>query len=66
MTIEDVKRKLKRIEGMAFDPEGAHSYEDDLFVEFIAEVAEHGSGELQEMAHEVLKSTKIKFPRWYA
>jgi len=66
MDLDYIKQKVNNIREIRGDAEGAHSYEDDLYSEFISHVAESGSQEFAAMAKEVLKTQEIKFPRWCA
>ena len=66
MNLLDIKITLDEIKNKTWDFEVAHSLEDDLMLNFIKHVAEHGDEELAEMATEVLKSQEIDFPRYCA
>ena len=64
MNVEYVRERLaelKRIGNKDF--EKAHSLEDDLYAEFVRYVARHGSTELQNLAHEILRSKDINYRR---
>lgn len=69
MKIEDVKKRLLKIEKCKEDCEIAHCYEDDLFYDFVNAV-KNGEYETKEeiikVAKEVYKVRKISFARWYA
>lgn len=65
MTFLEIKQRVREIEEMASDDEAAHSAEDSLRHDFIVLVAK-GTGNLAEMAKEVLKTSDIDFNRWCA
>lgn len=64
-TVEIIEGRLSMIKAHSNDPEAAHSLEDDLFVSTLLAIAK-GSDNPKELAKAALKSTKIKFPRWYS
>lgn len=66
MDIEECKMRVRDISARACDDESAHILEDSLYADFVRYVAEKSSGELAEMAKEILKTGDIKFSRWYA
>jgi hypothetical protein len=66
MTIDDIRKAVKHIEGVSGDPEAAHSKEDDLYHAFVKHIAKSEMGNFSIMAKEVLKTEKIKFSRWCA
>jgi hypothetical protein len=67
LTLENCLKAVEQIKSVAADPEVAHSLEDKLCYEFIAHVAETAAtGELQQMAHVILLTQDVDFPRWYA
>ena len=66
MTLNDIKKTIKKIKKEQSDDEYAHDLEDDLFETFIRHVADVAEGELREMAKTVLESKKINFARWTA
>lgn len=63
MTLDEIRKRVHDISGIADDNEAAHTKEDALREEFIAHVAATASGDLAEMAREVLKSGDIHFYR---
>lgn len=65
LTAQDIQDALKDIKHKAkqYDHEAAHGEEDKLAWSFIEHVAKTATGELQEMATQVLKSQKIQFRR---
>ena len=65
MDINDIRTAVAEIEANKDDNEDAHISEDALFVNFVNHVASHASGELAEMAKEVLKAKEVKFRRWH-
>lgn len=69
LTIEECRARVDEIAEIAKgkrDNEIAHMNEDNLYHAFIHHVATRGSGGLQEMAKEVLKTRTIGFPRRYS
>jgi hypothetical protein len=66
MNIADVKHRVLEIERMKGDNESAHFNEDSLYEDFVIYIAKEGTGELAELAKEILKTQDIKFDRWYA
>lgn len=65
MTIEEIRQRIVEIDKIEYDNERAHSEEDELrhaVLEAIAAGADDPIG----LAHEVLKTSEIKFTRWYA
>lgn len=66
LTVKYVEDRVKEIARVGeFDPEVAHSAEDDLVWEVIGSIAENPLG-AQELARAVLESLDISFPRWCA
>ena len=65
MNIDDIKLRIKAIKRMSHDPELAHAAEDETRVSFIEHIASF-ENPCQAMAKEVLKTSKIKFSRWFA
>ena len=69
MKIEDVKKRLLKIENCKGDDEMAHCYEDDLFYDFVNAI-KNGKYETKEeiikVAKEVYKVREISFARWHA
>lgn len=67
MTIEDVKKRVEGIGKVGEDnDEAAHSFEDDLYFDFVKHVANSKLGEVSLIAKEVLKTKRFDFGRWYA
>jgi hypothetical protein len=66
MTVEDVRERLERIKQAAGDPEVAHGREDSLREDVLRHIANGWCSDPMALAHEVLKSEEIDFPRWYA
>lgn len=69
MKIEKIKERIAKIENCKYDDEMAHSYEDDLFYDFVNAI-KNGKYETKEeivkAAKEVYKVRKISFSRWHA
>ena len=65
VTIETIKGYLADIEKLKYDPEAAHSLEDDVREAVLMHIA-NGAENPKELAQEVLKSWDIDFPRWCA
>lgn len=66
MTLEEIKRRLKKIKN-SYDDEVQHADEDTLYHDFVKYVSTYESSpELQEMAKEILKTEDMEFARWYA
>lgn len=66
MTNEYLQKRIQEIKDIKDDDEAAHSWEDDLYEDFIRYVSENGPQELAEKAKIILKTKEIKFSRWYA
>lgn len=68
MNIKDIKYRIGQIEATVDDPEEAHSFEDDLFVSVLKEIANGGNtlDECRNMARKALETLSIDFPRWCA
>lgn len=66
MDINEIKRRVQRIEQAKSDYECAHEMEDQLMQYFIKHVAENAPRGLARMAREVLKTEDIDFPRYCA
>lgn len=69
MTPGDVKATVAAIRDLANDDEAAHADEDELHqavLAFIAKGDHLGIVDAVELAREALKTTEIKFSRWYA
>lgn len=66
MTLEELKKRIEEeIKGEQHDDERAHGNEDDLRHEVLEAIA-NGVPNAQELALEVLKTSKIDFSRWCA
>ena len=69
MKIEEIKNRIAKIENCKGDNEMAHSYEDDLFYDFVNAI-KNGKFETKEeivkASKEVYKVRKISFMRWRA
>ena len=69
MKIQEVKERLAEIEHCKDDDEMAHSYEDDLFYDFVEAVKDgkyKTRKEIIEVAAELFKVRDINFARWHA
>ena len=70
MNLEEVKEKIKKIDYLStFDNEMAHSFEDDLFYDFVESVKDgkyKTIKEIIEVATELFKVRDIEFARWHA
>ena len=66
MDIKYIAEKVKIIENIGDDdPETSHILEDELQEEVLQAIA-NGAENSSELAKEVLKTSEIDFPRWYA
>lgn len=66
MTLEEIKRRLKKIENSRHDEE-QHADRDDLCLDFIKYISTYESApEIQEMAREILKVEDMDFAVWYS
>lgn len=66
MKIEDVKERIKEIKAEIYDPEVAHSKEDKLYFDLLWAIAKGKVENPQELAKEVIKTSRLDFPRWCA
>lgn len=69
MKLEEIKRTLEKIESISGDDEMAHSLEDDLFYDFVDDIASDefkSKEDIIEAAKEVYKVKTIEFCRWHA
>lgn len=66
MTPEAIQARLKIIEQHANDPEAAHGFEDDLYIDVLRAIATGKCKDPQACAKEALKAIDIDFTRWYA
>ena len=64
MNIKQIKGSIQAIKDIQGDYEVAHGMEDDLHIEFINHVAKCEDEDLRLMALEVLKTSKLTFPRY--
>lgn len=65
MTIEKIKQEVNEISKMAQNNEIAHVMEDDLWEKCLTEIA-NGCKDPKKLTQEALKTSCIKFDRWYA
>ena len=65
MTKEDISVRLAEIRTVMEDPTTAHSLEDELYHDFARYVAGQAGEELAAMAHLVLSSEDLDFPRYF-
>ena len=63
MTKEEIVERIEEIKQEERDPEAQHTLEDELMYQFIVFVSTKKS-KLGLLAKEVLKVTKLDFPRW--
>lgn len=67
LTLEDVKKSVKDIRGLADDDEAAHVEEDRLYLKVLIAIAEGRLGsDAASICKEALKTRKIKFTRYCA
>ena len=69
MKIEDVKKRLLKIENCKGDDEMTHCYEDDLFYDFVENIKNGNyktKKEIELIATELFKVRDIDFARWHA
>ena len=66
MTSEEVKKRVADIAACKDDPEAAHSMEDDLYFDLLAQIASGLCVDAKGCADEATKSKEINFPRWCA
>lgn len=67
MTLTEAKKRVKFIEEVQCDCEAAHGYEDQLYLDFIEDVATNiNNGDIAEIAKEILKTKQLEFARWCA
>lgn len=65
ITIAEIKKWIEEIKQLGYDPEIAHSKEDDLFRDVLTAIAKDPT-HAQALAKEALKATKLDFERWKA
>jgi len=63
--LEDVDKRLKRIEAISIDDESAHVEQDKLWADVLRAIAA-GDDEPVPLARRALDVLKIEFCRWYA
>ena len=66
LTPNDIKTRLDVIRQVAYDPDAAHFYQDDLYVEVLNAIALDNTTDPRECAALALHANDIDFPRWYA
>lgn len=66
MTLAEVKAAVEAIRGKSHDNEVAHGAEDDLHQAVLREVALMAPEPWCSLAAEALKTTTIRFDRWYS
>ena len=66
MTIEDAKTRVQAIKDIAGDDEVAHGTEDHLYQQFIEDIANGQTEDIQEIAKIILTTEDIDFARWCA
>ena len=64
MTVNDIKKKVAKINATKSFSEKAHILEDNLYTDFVRHVSVHGTPELSDMAKVVLETKDIRFYRW--
>lgn len=64
MTVDKIARSLAKI-ATAFGADEQHRLEKKLWHDALKAIA-NGTPDAQAIAANALKSSKIKFPRWYA
>lgn len=67
-TVDEVRSTVAAIEQLQWDPEAAHSLEDDLYKWVLQAIAEGAveHEEAQEMAEAALQTKAFDFPRYTA
>ncbi|WP_353854764.1 hypothetical protein [Bacillus sp. Bos-x628] len=65
MTVDDVRERVDDIRHEADNDEGAHSMEDDLYIDVLEAIA-NGADNPEKLAAEALKTKEIEFYRWYS
>lgn len=66
LTTVEVNKRVEAIKAIAYDDEGAHAMEDTLWQEVLEAIANGLCDHPGDLADAVLKTTSIKFARWYA
>ena len=65
MEIEEIKKRIDEIKERRDDSENAHAMEDTLWEDVLIAISE-GVDNSKELAKECLKTSEIKFDRWFA
>lgn len=65
MTIEEVEKRIAKIEATKHDPEAAHILEDELYVDVLKYVRSCCDEPIFSMVTKALSTQFIDFPRWY-
>jgi len=65
MTPESIRQEVESIRAIAGDSERAHVAEDSLRHRVLLAIADGTATDPAACAREVLKTTEIKFSRWY-
>jgi hypothetical protein len=66
MTPEDVKKRVEAIRQSRDDDEGAHSMEDQLYVDVLIAIRDGTIVDATRCCEEALKTLDIEFARWCA
>lgn len=69
MTVENAKTMLQQISNLSYDEKVAHQIEDDLYYQFVENIAKGKYAsveEIQEIAKVVVQSANIEFKRYCA
>lgn len=65
LTPEKARKRVRKIQAMAGDPEAAHGAEDELWREALLAIRD-GSKHPRTLAEIALETESIRFPRWMA
>jgi hypothetical protein len=65
LTVEDIKRRVAKIDAEKDDDETAHGSEDQLWEDVLKAIAD-GAEDPAALAREALKTRDIEFSRWRA
>ena len=66
MTPDDVRKEIENIRAMQGDPEGAHSREDDLYLQLLTAIA-NGKCENPALCAKIaIQTQELDFARWCA
>lgn len=63
--IDEIRARVDAIRSLTHDPEVAHSLEDDLYRDVLADIAD-GAAHPAVLATEALVAARVDFPRWAA